>query len=272
MANVFGTLSPEIVSAQAMTAIGNKTAWLLDFSTDFSGEIRRKSVLDVPVYTGGTTLTDATNFAQADSTSTTVQVTPVHLYQPISLTFGEYNYFHKLETQIGAAVNTLVDKMQSLVFASLSTDNFSVGLSAASTGITSANLGTAWASLEGNLPKVCYLNSTAYSKFLPTTLESFDPAGMPAYGFQRLGYADTFTTAQNGVYGFVANKAAFAIAAGLPEINVDGVDQMVIQLGNGLEAKLTSFTDPNTRTTYMGVESMFGVSIAQSAGLKLIKW
>ena len=273
MANSFAALSPTVVSAQAMTALKNKTAFLTDFSTDFGGEIKRKSVIQVPLYTGGTTLTDPTNFAQSDSTSTTIAVTPVHLYQPIALTFGEFNYFHKLETQIGAAVNKLVDKMQTLVFSNLSTANFSVGLSAADTGLTAANLQTAWASVAGT-DKVCYMTSTGYSKFLPSTKESFDPAGSPAYGFSRLAWSDSIATAQSGVYGFVAaDKQAFAIAAGLPELNrPEAIDSMVIDLGNGLQALLTNFYDVNSRTEYMAIEAMFGCSIGQAAALKLLKW
>jgi len=273
MANTFATLDPSIVSAQAMTALKNKTAFLTDFSTDFSGEIKRKSKIEVPLYSGGTTLVDATNFAQSDTVSTTITVAPVHLYQPISVNFGEHNYFHKLETQIGNAVNKLVDKMQSLTFASLSASNFSVGLSGvAASAISTANLQTAWGSVAGS-DKVCYLTSTAYSKFLPTTQESFDPAGMPAYGFTRLGWTDSIATAESGVYGFVAaDKKAFAIAAGLPELNrPDMIDSMVIDLGNGLQALLTSFYDVGTRTEYAAVEAMFGVAIGDANALKLIK-
>lgn len=273
MANSFGSLTPTVVSAQAMAALKNKTAFLTDFSTSFSGEIRRKSSIQVPLYTGGTTLVDATAFNTSDSTSVVRTITPVHLYQPIALTFGEFNVYNTVEAQVQAAVNKLVDKMQATVYATLSVSNFSVGLSGvAPASISAANLGTAWGSVAGS-DKVCYLTSTAYKNFLPTQTISFDPAGQPAYGFSRLAWTDSIQTAENGVYGFVAaDKKAFAIAAGLPEINrPDMIDAMTIDLGNGLQALMTSFYDTNTRTEYWGIEAMFGVAIGDANSLKLIK-
>jgi len=273
MANSFASLTPSVVSAQAMVALKNKTAFLTDFSTSFSGEVSRKTSIQVPLYSGGTTLVDPTAFNTADSTSVVRTITPSHLYQPISLSWGEFNQFNSVEAQIGAAANKLVDKMQALVFANLSASNFSVGLSGvAAASITAANLGTAWGSVAGS-DKVCYLTSTAYKNFLPTQTISFDPAGQPAYGFSKLAWTDSIVTAEAGVYGFVSSdRTAFAIACALPELNrPDMLDTMVIDLGNGLQALLTSFYDPTTRTEHYGLEALFGVSIGDTAALKLIK-
>jgi hypothetical protein len=274
MANTFASLDPSVVSAQAMIALKNKTAVLTQFSTDFSGEVKRGAVINVPLYTGGTVLSNPTNFAQSDSTSATVAVTPVHLVSPISLTYSEYNAFHSLETQIGAAVNKLVDKMQATVFAHLSTSNFSVGLSANPVGLTTANLATAWASVAGS-EKICYLTSTGFGNFNGVNTQSFNTtAGGPAFGFDNFGWTDSIATAQSGVYGFVASgRNAFAVAAGLPEIQrPDEIDSFVIDLGNGLQAKITYFYDKGTRTEYMAAEAMFGASIAEAGSLKLTKW
>lgn len=273
MANSFGSLTPSVVSAQAMAALANKTAFLTDFSTSFNGQVSRKTSIQVPLYTGGTTLVDATSFNTSDSSSVVRTIVPQHLYQPIAINFAEFNQFNTVEAQVGAAVNKLVDKMQSIAFTTLSTANFSVGLSGVAAGsITAANLGTAWGSVAGS-DKVCYLNSTAYKNFLPTQTISFDPAGQPAYGFSRLAWADAFTGAETGVYGFVSSdKKSLAIACALPELNrPDMVDAMTIDLGNGLQGMLTSFYDVNTRTEYWGVEAMYGVALGDTASLKLIK-
>lgn len=273
MPNAFAALTPTIVSGIAMTALGNKPAFLTDFSTDFSGEIKRKSVVQVPLYSGGNVLVDATNFAQSNTSSSTINIAPKHLYMPISLNFNEFNYFHKLETQIGNAVNHLVDAMQAIVFSTLSAVNFNVAVAGvADTALTTTHLQSAWASVQGT-EKVMYLNSTAYSKFLPTNLESFDAQrGNPAFGFTKFAWADSFQGAETGVYGFVSSdRKGIAVAAGLPEINVPEVQSMVIDLGNGLQAKLTSFNDPNTRTEYMAVESMFGAAVGDNTAIRLIR-
>lgn len=267
MANSLTDLNGVVISEIALQAAAPKTAIISKFSTRFENVLKKNQTVNVPLYTASTTLENPTSFNVADASSVTRAVTPVHLYQPITISWTEFQEGHNIENQVQGAVKALVSKIQSKVFSVLSSSNYSVGLSANPSSLSADNLATLFASAVGEAN--CYLTRAAYSKFVPQNTLGF-PKGAPAFGFDSFDYVDSFTGAQSGVFGFVSDPAGIAIATGLPELN-GNVEAMEIDLGNGVRGYVTKFYDPITRTDVIGIETMLGVAVGDTNALKLAK-
>lgn len=280
MANTFADLTP-IIIASAVTAVGNKLAFLSDFTTDFSDEIvtPRKATVQVPYYSAGsTTLVDPTTFGGGTATSTTCTVVMSAFHQPFAVTNAEYQNTRRLEHQIEIQAQALANKIQAVVFGNLTTANFGAPVASLSAvaagGMTSANLKTLWGLVKGD-DKVCYLNATEYANFLPTDLNSFDPMlGRPAYGFSKFAHVDSFTGAGTKVCGFASAKGrGIVMASAIPDIAPMVRSQLqstVFELGNGLMVQLNMWGSTSDRADNASFDVYFGSAVADTSAIELV--
>lgn len=268
-----------LINAKAMDKVFNVTATFSDFTTMFTNEQmdRYKSSLKVPLLSSGSALVEnPTTFGGGTTGSVLVNVDLTHLHVPFYVSNAEYVNGYELADLVATNAQVLVDGLQAKVLALMSTSNYSVGLSAADTAMSLANLQTAWSSIPGR-DKVAYMDSIAFSKLLTNGLTVQDPMqGAPYAGFKRVAYADNFTTGIGtaGVWGFVTTKPGVVVASGIPKIAPlaqKSIDSTLVDLGNGLTAVLNIWGDTADRSDNASLDIYFGCAKGDGNACKLLK-
>lgn len=270
------SLYTNLYNAAVLDKVFNKTATLRDFTTQFTDESvsARKSTVKVPLLSGSSVQTNPTTFGGGSNGSTMITVSMDHLSIPFYVSNADYVNGYKMADLVATNAQALVEAIQAVVFAPVTTSNFGIALSAANTAMSLANLQTAWASIKGS-NKVCYLDSVAYSKLLTNQTTTVDPQVGSAYaGFSRLAYTDVVTGMGTDIYGFVANPKGLVIATGIPEIAPKAqemIESTLIDLGNGLTASLNMWGSTSDRSDNASIDIFVGCSVGDPTALKVIK-
>lgn len=276
MANNLADLTP-LIQASALTAVGNKLAFLSDFVSDFSDEYvdHRKATVNVPVLSGSAAVDNPTSFGGGTNGSTLRQVTMTHVHVPFYISNAEYQNGYKLESLIESNIQVMADAIQAKAFAPISSTNYATGVTASAANFTLSSLQTAWASVAGSR-KVAYLNGTYFSKLLTNTTTSIDPMlGIPYAGFQKVAYADSFTGVGSNVTGFVsADKKGLVMASAKAAIApraASMIETIEIDLGNGLVADLNIWGSTADRSDNASLDLYFGAAVGDADAITLIK-
>lgn len=277
MANNLADLTP-IIQASALNGVGNALAFLSDFTTDFSDEYTdyRKATVNVPVLSGSSAVINPTSFGGGTNGSTLAPITMQHVSVPFHVSNAEYQNGYKLEQLIATNVQVLAEKIQELAFTPITSTNFGTAVTVTSANFALSSLQTAWASIKGNAGgKVCYLDSTAFSKLLTNTTTAIDPTlGIPYAGFRKVAYTDVVTGMGANIYGFVANKAGLVMASAKAAIAPKAkelIETVEIDLGNGLVADLNMWGSTSDRSDNASIDLYFGAAAGDKSALKVIK-
>ncbi len=210
----------DTLSNRVITTLGPALAPLNSFTRDFSNNVYvQGKAHQVQVTTGGsTTLTNPTNFEQGDSTTDNVGVTINHYSQPFHLTSQQINQKLSLESLADKNLQALRNKIVDVAMTPIDATNFASGSAAiAQASLAVGDLQAGWASIATSPIKNCLLDGVAFSKFLPTSQDSFKP-GAGAYGFDGFFLNTRWTGAVAGTYGFICGPDAIAQASGIPDI------------------------------------------------------
>lgn len=276
MANNFADLTP-LIQASALTAVGNKLAFLSDFATDFSSEYVdfRKATVNVPVLSGSAAVLNPTSFGGGTNGSTLAQITMSHVHVPFYISNAEYQNGYKLEQLIESNVQILADKIQELAYTPITTSNFGTAITVATASFTLSSLQTAWASVKGSR-KVAYLDGTSFSKLLTNVTTQIDPMlGIPYAGFQKVAYSDAYTGAGTNIYGFVSSDrkglVMAAAKAAIAPMARQLIETVEIDLGNGLVADLNMWGSTSDRSDNASLDIYFGAAAGDKNALKVIK-
>lgn len=276
MANNLADLTP-IIQASALNGVGNRLAFIQDFTTDFSNEYVdfRRSTVKVPLLSGSSATLNPTTFGGGTNGSTILSISMNHVHVPFYISNAEYQNGYKLEQLVESNVQVMADYIQALTFAPLLSTNFGEAVTVAAASFSLSSLQTAWASVKG-ARKVCYLNGTAFSKILTNSLVVADPMlGLPYAGFQKVAYADVAPAGESNIYGFVStDKKGLVMASAIPDIAPMArqlIDTTVIDLGNGLSCALNMWGSTSDRSDNASLDLYYGVQVGDKNAIKLIK-
>lgn len=284
------TLSPtnivEIISNEGMTVRGHQMFPIEKFCTDFSSEAVARltssggqagtgpfSNINVPLAAStGATLVNPTDFEQGGATVNTVPV-EMNLYsQPMHLTYKEEGDGHKLAHQIQISLDALMDTINDVVAAHLTTGNYGAFVVAKDPATYDANdLKTIWGTTDKFKERHIVMNTQTYANFLPTNKESFVP-GDGAYGFTTFNLATKFDAAAANTVGFCADKVSMAFASRLADYseevrNLVDLDRVV--LDNRMVIQVSKWSSSASRTTWNSLDVVFGAAPGDTGALKL---
>ena len=277
MANTLFDLLP-VIQASTINAVGNRLAFLKDFTTDFSDEVidPRKTSVIVPFMSGGSTaVLNPTTFGGGTSGNSKVTITLDHVHVPFYITNAEFQNGYKLENMIETNIQSMVNKIQALAFTPITSSNYGVAFTVAEASFTSTHLQSAYAAVVGT-DKVCYLGSTAFSKLLTNQTTYIDPLlGVPFSGFRKVASFDSVTGLGANTYGFVASgRGGIAMASGVPGIAPRAqalVESVPVELGNGLTCVLNVWGNTADRSDNASLDLYFGAAKADPNAIKVIK-
>lgn len=278
MANTIASaLLADVVRERVITVLQNRFAPLGAFSQDFSADqMAPLAKIQVKKATAGsTTLTNATNFEQGDSTLTNVEVTVAQYTQPFHLTNAELQSGHKLADLVDINLGAFADSIMAVALAPVTVGNYG----AASVVDTAANfdtddLQTLWGDLAKADRKNIVLQGDYFAKFLPTNRESFVP-GDGAFGFDGFYLNTDFTGAGSNITGFACHPQALAVASGVPVTNAAiqnlMLDQQMITIpGLNLTVAWYMWASTSSREVWSSFDVMFGAKEADTTALKIV--
>jgi hypothetical protein len=278
MANtIAAALLADVVRERVITVLQNRFAPLNAFSQDFSAdEMAPLAKIQVKKATAGsTTLTNATNFEQGDSTLAAVEVQVAQYTQPFHMTNAEMQSGHKMADLVDINIGALADKIMSVALVPVTVANYGT----ASVVDTAANfdvddLQTLWGDLAKSETKNLVLQGDYFAKFLPTNRESFVP-GDGGYGFDGFYLNTAFTGAGANITGFACHPQALAVASGVPVLNAALanllLDSQVITIpGLNLSVTWYQWASTSSRQVWSSFDVMFGAKAADTTAMKIV--
>lgn len=255
------------LSNRVITTLGDKLAPLSAFARDFTPDelpAQTKRV-QVPLITAADSVqTDPTDFETGDTNTSNVGVLISHYSKSFHLTSKELNQKMQIEMLVDKNLQVFANKIIDIALAPVTNANFSTqNIIVAQASIAAANLQTVWAGIAKNDSKTVLLDATAYSKLLPTTMESIDVRTRGAFGFDSFHLNTRWTGAGANVYGFAAGPGAIAMAAGIPiqPVGIAGLSSRSVTIpGLGLTVQLNTWGSAKTRVQWASFDVMFGAS------------
>lgn len=275
------TLINQVLSAKGISLLQSKLAFLGNFSSDFSDEVRdqRSRTLNVPVYTATSAVqVNPTNFETGDTTSVNKPVTMDHISKSFYITSADFGKGSRLESLAEINMGVVAKQIENAVFTLITEANYGApavsGIVAGATSV--ANLKTLWGSLAGDF-KSCVLKDTEFANFLPSDYNSFDVRNnVGAYGFDRFDRSGTgFAAAGTKLIGFAANRGAIAMASAIPEYTAqvaELLDSTVFEVpGLGISLQSNIWASAASRNTWASFDILFGCAVGDATQLKTLK-
>lgn len=282
MANSYDTnLTNKIVLTRGISKLQGKLAYLTNFTSDFSDEIRdmRSRYVAVPFVSGGSAALVAdssTNFQTGDTGTVTKPVLLQHVYKTFSIDSIDYGSGSRLDALADANATLFANKIESIVFSLLTTGNYGTAAVGGLSGtMTASHMNTLWNSIQGGY-KVAILKANKYSDLAATDRFGFDIKNdLRPYNFDKIDYTDNgFASAGANIVGFGAAKSGIIVASALPAFTNEVASLLetevmeIPELGISVQANL--WADVATKKTYMSFETLFGAAVGDPDALKLV--
>lgn len=276
MANTIAAqLIVDTLAAQSQTILANRLAALRNFSTDFSGDVKKPNDTIQVAIASATAATQVNPSSFNSIGGTTLSATAVsldHVYQPFGLEYSDIQNSVRLERLVKINLDALADKIWALATAPITVANFgAAAVTAADSAVTpgSAQLKALWAGVSKAGRKALIVNPGIYSQLIPTSTTSL-PLSEGAYGFDGgVFYASQFPS-EAKLAGFACAPEAVALAAAAPSLDHvrDGmlVSEVVALEGLGMNIYYNVWADKSTRSLVASAELMFGANKAVTNG------
>lgn len=276
MANTFDAdLVVDVISSQTQTVLGNRLAPIGSFASDFSDEeIRQEKNIRVPFATTASAVqTNPTNFETGDTTLSEIVVDLNHYSKSFHITSQQLNQGFRLEQLVQINAQAFADKLIDVAFTPLTVTNFGTAraITVAQASIADADLQTAFALIAKSETKNLILDGTAYSKFLPTNMESLGTLGR---GYNAWYLNTRWNGAGTNVYGFAGGPNALGYASRLPQHGAasDMISQTSIVIPSvGLPVQINVWFSRASRTLWGSMDTMFGVGLGDVTAGALFK-
>lgn len=245
------------------------------FATDFSSEVvaPTKRTVGVPhITTGSAVLTDPSSFESGDTTTTEVSVVMHQYSAPFHVTNQELTEGHRLMTKAAYKANMLAAKIMAICTATMVTTNFGTAAVGAYGTFTGATLADQTA-LVKSMDLTAILNENYWAKVLPSDLNGFRILTEGGYGFNRIAKQTAWTGADASIVGFVCDRNAIAVAAGIPETSaaIDMIASEIITLEKlGLSVQMNLWANTATRALWASYDVMFGAAKLNGAAGKIL--
>ena len=280
MANAFDpTLVNQVLAQKAISKVQDKLAYIARFTTDFSDEVRdrRSLTLNVPVLSGASAVqVNPTDFETGDTDMINAPVTLSHISKSFYITSADLNSGRRLENLAKINMEIVTSKIESMIFALITTGNFGSAVTGITAGAMSvANLQTLWGAIPGG-EKIAILKDTEFKNFLGTNSESYDiVTNKRGFGFDYLDRSGAgFASATAKVVGFGCNPSAIVMAAAIPEMTsqvADLIDSQLIEVPEiGLTIQSNLWGSSKTRQTWGSFDLLFGCAAADKSAGKLV--
>lgn len=218
------TLVTTFLADGFITKLQNRWAALKAFSRDFSTDPYKPLASGAIKFTtaGSSTLTDATNFEQGNSTVDVVSVTMHQYSQPFQVSNSDLNSGLRMENLIDVNVAALADKVIAIATAPITVANFTATplvKPAGSFGFE--DLKTLWGQLKKSPIKNLLLDGEYLAMILnnPALFQaagSDQGGGWARFGWDGIYLNTNWTGAGANMVGFACNPQANAVVAGLP--------------------------------------------------------
>lgn len=273
----------DTIGKRTITYLGNVLAPFGAFATDFSDEtFTQGQNVRIPVAAVGSTVqTNPTNWESGNSNISNVNVLVSQYSVSFQLSPRELNNGFRLSQLVDVNLQNFGNKICDVAFApftSVGSTNFS-NITVAQASLVGANLQTAFAAIAKNQQKNLILDSTAYSKLLPTSLTTEIGPKPGLSGFDAIYLNTRWTGAGTNIYGFAGGPSAVAMISGLPEqvggaeFSGLGLEQTVISVplggrgtlnqgatGPTMPVLVSTWLSLATRTRWVSYDVMFGAS------------
>lgn len=270
------TLVTDHVANAVITTIGVKLAPLNAFSRRYEVDrLKPKATVDVEKVTvASTTLTDATDFEQSDTTNETVQVTVNQYTQPWNLTNAERNSGHALMNKAEKNAQGLANKLSDIWTAKITTANFGTAISiGAAAAFDADGLPPIYAAAKNYGKKNLILDGGHLAYLLPRNKEQFRLGEEGAYNFDLIAEQNRWTGATANTVGFICDPNAIAIAAGRPMAFDDrlymGVTEVTLE-PLGIVITVAHWFSTKTRAEHMSYDIMFGAKEGDTTAGELL--
>lgn len=259
-----------------ITTIGVKLAALRGFSRDFGVDtLKPRATVQVRKATvASTTLTNATNFEQTDSTTTNVAVSVAQITQPWGVSNDELNKGHQLVQVAQKNAQAFANAISDIWTALLTTANYGTGLSiGAAATFDASDLAPIYAAAKNYGSKNLILDGGHLAYLLPTDKFKFRLGEEGAYNFDLIAEQNRWTGATTNVVGFITDPGAIAVASGLPAtlpaseflelntVNVPSLDLTVL---------LTHWFSRGSRSHFMSYDVMFGAAAGDTTAAEIL--
>ena len=262
---------------QAIIALPALISPLAGFTTDFSTEVYpdTRRIIGVPkVTTGSAVQTNATNFESGDHTTTEVQISLNQYTAAMHITNAEVTQGYKLATKASYALNGLAQKIMSVCTTLMKTTSSFGTSDVGAYGTFSGSTLAGCTALVPSFDLTAILSANYWAKVLPSDLNGFRIVTEGGYGFNRIYKQSAWTGADSNIVGYVGDRTAIAVAAGLPETSsaVEIIAQETIMLDPlGLPIQMNMWANTASRTLWASYDVVFGAAVLDAtAGYLLI--
>lgn len=285
MANTYpaATLA-DIIASSELLVLQNKHLPLEKFSTDFSAEAvavagngtgPRSAIKVDLVGSGSTVQTNPTSYESGDSTVTAVSVSMAEYSAAFHITTAERNSGRKLEKLLMANVHGLLNKVDAVTSALFTVANFgAVILDKDPTTVTAADIKTLIAATGKFNERNLITDTTFWAQFAATSDRNSLGTIDGAYGLDSMSYISDWSNAGTNVNGIIADPAAVAMAARLPENDrevEEVIDLATFELPNGLTAQLAKWVSTASRNTWHSLDIVYGAAVGDASAGGIIE-
>ena len=269
------SLIPAYLEDAAINVLHNKLALVKAFTTEFSGDRMRPlaGVVVKKVTAGPTVQTDATNFESGDSTLGVVSVTMHQYTASYQISNSDLNNGFRLADLATIAANKLADKVSDIITALMVAGNYgSATTIGAAANFDSADLAPIWALAKNYGTKTLLLDGSHMAYLIPTDRTKFALGEGGAFGFDQMIENNRWTGATTNCAGFVTDKTAIALVAGLPlEVpSAEFLSMGVTPLKNGIQVQTSSWFSRSSRTLWASLDIMFGAAAADTTAAEVL--
>ena len=223
---------------------------------------------------GSTTLTNATNFEQGDSTVTNVAVTVSQYTEPFHLTNSDLNSGIRMEDLVVAKMASMGSKVSKVLAANITAANYSTltAVIRSAGAFSFSDMNVLWGQLKKANRKNVMLDGPYLAKLIniPTL---FQPTPVvPGAGWKDLLGWDyvalhtEWSAAGNNIIGFACDPQALGVIAGLPLIDSAGIPGGILAQAQGmcvgvdLAISAYAWFNPSTRIYWASYDLMFGAA------------
>lgn len=268
-------LIPDYLSDALITILNNRLASFSGFSMGIGlNPLAPKQTVQVSYASAGsTTLTDATNFEQGDSTLAGQPVTVSQYTQPFHLTNAQIQQGIQIAKLAQVNANALANKLSDVVTALWIAANYGAATTiGTAANFDSADLRPVLALAKNYTKKVLLLDGGHLAYLLPTNKDSFKIGEMGAYGFDSILEQNRWTGGIANLAGVVLSPDALCIASGTP-LNLPSsefLSQQTIQLVNGMSVVASSWYSRGSRQVWMSYDVMFGAGVGDDTTAELL--
>lgn len=287
MANtISSSLNTDFLIETSITKLQPRLAPLNAFARQFTTDrYKPKATAQCKFVTqGSTTLTNATDFEQTDSTVTNCQIPVAQLTQPFGVSNDELNSGLRMADLIDANAKVFANSIWGTIAANITEANFANynggSYVAAPSAFGWSDMGQLWGALKKADEKYAILDGEYIAPlmnsptFFQMGLKGAQNDSVATYGWNGIHTATDWSTAGSGVRGLACNPNAIGVVAGLPLRPQNAANLLTLEFtlpDLGLSVQLNSWLSLKSRTQFMSFDVVIGSNVLDTSAAVIVK-